>query len=72
VVNDWGVIVLREPVAEIQRFLPLHAADNSELALIARHGAITIAGYPSDRPVGTLWRHTERCAALRQSVCCTR
>jgi V8-like Glu-specific endopeptidase len=30
------------------------------LARLKDRGRITVVGYPSDRPLGTLWRHTER------------
>jgi V8-like Glu-specific endopeptidase len=40
--------------------MPLHPPTNAELAAIQRGGLITIAGYPGDRPIGTLWRHSEK------------
>lgn len=58
VVNDWGVIVLRNPVP-MKEFIKMRAATDDELARLARTGKITIAGYPADRPVGTMWRHSE-------------
>jgi V8-like Glu-specific endopeptidase len=36
--------------------VPLYDA---ELATVQRHGVIKIAGYPGDRPIGTMWRHAE-------------
>jgi V8-like Glu-specific endopeptidase len=60
VVNDWGLIVLRDPVTRLRQFMSLHAASDRELAWLTSHGKLTIAGYPADRPVGTMWRHTEK------------
>jgi V8-like Glu-specific endopeptidase len=59
---DWGVIVLPRPFPQIRRFLPLRPQSNGALERLRAHGLITVAGYPSDRPIGTLWRHAERLA----------
>lgn len=56
---DYGLIVLPRPFASIRRFMPLRALTESELEQAKRQGLLTIAGYPGDRPVGTLWRHAE-------------
>lgn len=58
--NDYGLVILHHRFPPLNRFLPLHAADNAELhRLQERKISLTIAGYPADRPVGTLWRHSE-------------
>ncbi|KMO34362.1 hypothetical protein VQ03_23495 [Methylobacterium tarhaniae] len=57
---DWGLIVLPKPFDGIDRFMALHAPDDAEVKRIASHGLVSVAGYPSDRPVGTMWRHAER------------
>lgn len=57
---DWGLIDLPRPFPGLRRFMPLRALPDAGIAWIRDRGRITVAGYPSDRPVGTLWRHAER------------
>lgn len=57
---DWGVIVLPRPFPGLKRFLPLRPETDPELERRRARGLIMVAGYPSDRPLGTLWRHAER------------
>ena len=57
---DWGVIVLPRPFPELRRFLPLRPQDQAGLDRLRAGGLVTVAGYPSDRPLGTMWRHAER------------
>jgi V8-like Glu-specific endopeptidase len=57
---DWGIIDLPRPFPGIRRFLPVRPLPDAALRRLATHGRVTVAGYPSDRPVGTLWRHAER------------
>ena len=57
---DWGVIVLPRPFDELRRFLPLRPLGSATVARLRAGGLISIAGYPSDRPLGTMWRHAER------------
>ena len=58
---DWGLIVLkRQAPAALNRFLPVRALNDAEMRWLRDQGRITIAGYPSDRPLGTMWRHAER------------
>lgn len=59
-VNDWGVIVLPRPFPELRRFMPLRPLSDAALDRLRARGLVTVAGYPSDRPLGTLWRHGER------------
>jgi V8-like Glu-specific endopeptidase len=40
--------------------MPLRSVDDDEMRAIAERKKLTIAGYPSDRPLGTLWSHFER------------
>jgi glutamyl endopeptidase len=40
--------------------MTVRALSDDELDRIRRTKLVTIAGYPGDRPVGTMWRHTER------------
>lgn len=57
---DYGVIVLQRPVTAIRRFAPLRPLSDAALQRLMATSRVTVAGYPSDRPVGTMWRHTER------------
>jgi V8-like Glu-specific endopeptidase len=57
--HDYGLIALPAAFRGLDRFMPLAAPTDAELAAIRRDGLITIAGYPGDRPIGTLWRHAE-------------
>ena len=59
VLHDWGLILLPRAFPELRRFMPLRALTDAEFARVAAHGRVTVAGYPSDRPLGTLWRHAE-------------
>ncbi|MCU0837933.1 MAG: trypsin-like serine protease [Rhodospirillales bacterium] len=60
VLFDWAVIILPHPFPELRRFVPLHAATDQQLANLAAFKRVTVAGYPSDRPLGTMWRHSEQ------------
>lgn len=44
----------------IKHFLGLRALDEDELKNFPALRRITITGYPGDRPVGTMWRHSEK------------
>jgi V8-like Glu-specific endopeptidase len=57
---DYGVIELSRPFARPTRFMPVRALDERELSRLTASGLVTVAGYPGDRPVGTMWRHSER------------
>jgi V8-like Glu-specific endopeptidase len=57
---DYGLITTTMPFRGLDRFMRLRAAADGELAAIQRAGLITIAGYPGDRPIGTMWRHSEK------------
>lgn len=57
---DFGVIELVRPVPGIDRFAPMRALSDAALRRLSETGRITVAGYPSDRPLGTMWRHRER------------
>jgi V8-like Glu-specific endopeptidase len=58
--SDYGVIILPRPFPGITRFMGVRAFNDLQLEHLKHTGLITIAGYPGDRPIGTLWRHTER------------
>ncbi len=58
---DWGLIRLKRAVPDtIKQFMPVRALNNDQLRQVANSGRVTVVGYPSDRPIGTLWRDRER------------
>ena len=58
--NDYGLILLKRSFPALNRYMPLRAFGDSELKrLQARQAKLNVAGYPADRPLGTLWRHSE-------------
>ena len=66
---DFGLIVLRRPVAKLAKFMPLKAASDAELTRLTTQGLVTVAGYPSDRPLGTMWQHAEMLKRSRPDGC---
>lgn len=56
---DYGFIVLPRKFRGIERFFSLHALSPEVLEKSSALRLITIAGYPGDRPIGSMWRHTE-------------
>jgi V8-like Glu-specific endopeptidase len=57
--HDYGLLVLPRPFAGIQQFLSVRVLTDAALSRLHSSGLLTVAGYPSDRPVGTQWRHSE-------------
>ncbi len=57
---DYGIILLPRAFDGITQFMDVRALSRPELDRVRHVKLITIAGYPGDRPIGTLWRHTER------------
>lgn len=57
---DYGIIILPQAFRGITRFMEVRSLSNPEFEKLKHSRLITIAGYPADRPIGTLWRHTER------------
>jgi V8-like Glu-specific endopeptidase len=58
---DWALIVLKNRApAALRQFLPVRALSDAQVRQLRDEGRITVVGYPSDRPVGTMWRHRER------------
>ena len=57
---DYGVIILGRAVPGIRTFMRLAAESSAILERVRSAKLVTVAGYPGDRPIGTLWRHTER------------
>jgi V8-like Glu-specific endopeptidase len=61
---DYGIVRLDRSVPRVRRFMTVRAPSTEDLERIRRAKLVTIAGYPGDRPVGTMWRHTERLTAV--------
>lgn len=57
---DYGVVILPHAFPSIKKFMKVQALPDEALKNMIGFDRICIAGYPGDRPVGTLWRHTER------------
>jgi V8-like Glu-specific endopeptidase len=57
---DYGIIILPKPFEQLRQFMQLRALDDGELNDLKHNRLISVAGYPGDRPSGTLWRHAER------------
>jgi V8-like Glu-specific endopeptidase len=58
---DWGLIRLSRAVpASITRFAPTISLSDDAFIRLINNSPVIISGYPSDRPIGTMWRHTER------------
>lgn len=52
---DYGVIILPRPFSRPSRFMLLQPRSDPGSATL-----LTIAGYPCDKPRGTMWGHSER------------
>ncbi len=57
---DYGCIVLPGNFCYINRFFSLHSLSSQLLKKSPQQRKITIAGYPGDRPIGTMWWHSEQ------------
>jgi len=57
---DYGVVILPRPFRGISRFMEVRALTASEIDIVRRAALASIAGYPADKPLGTMWRHSER------------
>lgn len=57
---DYGLVVLPRAFPGLERFMPVNVASERLLRSGAAGPMLTVAGYPGDRPIGTMWRHTER------------
>jgi V8-like Glu-specific endopeptidase len=52
---DYGVIVLPRPFQGFRQFMMLQPRSAQNTATL-----LTIAGYPCDKPLGTMWGHSDR------------
>jgi V8-like Glu-specific endopeptidase len=57
---DYGFIILPRNFQGTKQFLGLRSLNADELTNSPTLRRITIAGYPGDRPLGTMWRHSEK------------
>jgi V8-like Glu-specific endopeptidase len=57
---DYGVVILPRSFPALTRFMVARTLTDDELERLRHVKLVTIAGYPGDRPIGTMWRHTER------------
>src|SRR6202011_1252670 len=57
---DFGVIVVPRPFHGLTSPFSLSALDNAQLEEVRAHRLLHIAGYPADKPRGTMWEHSER------------
>jgi V8-like Glu-specific endopeptidase len=60
VMYDVGIIVVPRPFAGAPGVLPLSALDDRALRSVRDKRLLHIAGYPGDKPRGTMWEHAER------------
>jgi V8-like Glu-specific endopeptidase len=59
--HDYGLLLLPRSFPGLERFMVMQAPSDEALARMrAGRGQLTVAGYPADRPIGTLWHHSER------------
>ena len=58
--NDYGFIILPRHFPDIKRFLSLRVLTANKLKHSPALRKITVTGYPGDKPIGTMWRHTEK------------
>ena len=58
--HDYGLLLLPRPFPGLRRFMPMQALSDTALKRMRGTGRkLTVAGYPADRPVGSLWHHSE-------------
>jgi V8-like Glu-specific endopeptidase len=60
VMYDVGIIVVPRPFRGGPGALPLAALDDRALQSVRDKRLLHIAGYPADKPRGTMWEHAER------------
>ena len=63
VMYDFGLVVTPRPFRALPSVFPLSAPDDARLEDIRAHRLLHIAGYPGDKPAGTMWEHAERSTA---------
>ena len=58
--SDYGIIIFPRAFPNIRQFMKFQALSNAELERLKRMVPVSVVGYPADRPIGTMWSHTER------------
>lgn len=65
---DFGVVILRPPFAKaLRQFMSLAPLSDLQWRRQSANAPITVCGYPSDKPIGTQWHHSERLRKLTAS-----
>ncbi len=57
---DFGIIVMPRPFEGLPGLFTLSALDDAALQRVRSHRVLHIAGFPGDKPLGTMWQHAER------------
>lgn len=57
---DYGILLLERPFRPAGTFLRLSAPNQAQLERIRAARLLHIAGFPGDKPHGTMWEHSER------------
>jgi V8-like Glu-specific endopeptidase len=57
---DFGVIVVPKPFPRLPGTFALSAPDDRNLHVVREQRLLHIAGFPADKPPGTMWEHAER------------
>jgi V8-like Glu-specific endopeptidase len=57
---DYGIVVLDRPLPAAVRPLRLLAPNEAQLRTVRARRLLHIAGFPGDKPPGTMWEHAER------------
>jgi V8-like Glu-specific endopeptidase len=60
VMFDFGIIVVPRPFRGMPGVFSLSAPNDARLRDIRAHRLLHIAGFPGDKPRGTMWEHAER------------
>ena len=57
---DFGIIVVARPFPRHPGAFTAVALEDRALRIVRQQRLLHIAGYPSDKPTGTMWEHAER------------
>jgi len=60
VMFDVGIIVTPQPFARMPATFSLWAPSDATLQQVRAHRLLHVAGFPGDKPQGTMWEHAER------------
>src|SRR5262245_35725594 len=59
-VYDFGIIVVPRPFRRLPGTFSVSAPDDRSLEVVRAQRLLHIAGFPADKPLGTMWEHSER------------